>query len=526
MITKNLSLSLPDLARTDLEGRATESPAVPLEIQEAVLRKFSARAITLLTQPRHFEDGRVLPPALSANDCYCALQDACRKMARVAERKLESSVALQSMPLPDALTTIFPDGAAYLSRCIRSVISDVERAERRSAPAISMDQELRGHEGEAGLSLKDTFASECTAEQPEAAILDRSDREQFRHSLAKALKTIPANYLAALQRDLDREHHRLQGERVAPETDRERQTICRARAALSQILKNECGLDNPFVRLLSQQRNSRVRSKTTKSTNWSRERQDDLFRRLMQTPWQTRVEAASAHAETDVEEAVVNEVSTPAKMAAPPSPEMRQAMRVMDMYTLRDDPRAHSPEAQTLYDRAGEARTAGRLEEAIKLYKEANTIEPGFLAALNEAGVLLSQVGNLRDALKIYLSIVDNPNAGANKYIAATNAADIYLTWFDAGRNKEKNIERALWYARLAMEKPTPMRACNLLLACVKDRYYQEAQQIMDTVLRADSPDCPAQKFLETLFQIRDADLVTWWNWLDCELGKDTQNDN
>ena len=246
----------------------------------------------------------------------------------------------------------------------------------------------------------------------------------------------------------------------------------------------------------------------------------------MQTPWQTRVEAASAHAETDVEEAVVNEVSTPAKMAAPPSPEMRQAMRVMDMYTLRDDPRAHSPEAQTLYDRAGEARTAGRLEEAIKLYKEANTIEPGFLAALNEAGVLLSQVGNLRDALKIYLSIVDNPNAGANKYIAATNAADIYLTWFDAGRNKEKNIERALWYARLAMEKPTPMRACNLLLACVKDRYYQEAQQIMDTVLRADSPDCPAQKFLETLFQIRDADLVTWWNWLDCELGKDTQNDN
>jgi tetratricopeptide (TPR) repeat protein len=525
VITQKLSSSLPDLARPLTGGGTPSVVCVPAEAEEAVLKRFGARAITLLTRPRECEDGRVLPTRLSANDCYAALEEACRKMARVAVRKLESSGIPNGIPISESIAELFPDGAAYLARCIRSVISDAERLERRTVPVVSMDQEIRGYEGEAGLSLKDTFASDCAEEQPEQAIIDRTDREAFRNCLAKALKTIPANYLAALQRDLDRERQRQHGEPLAPESDRERQTVCRARAALSTILKNECGLDNPFVRLLSQQRNSRVRNKTTKSANWSRERQEDLFRRLLQTPWHERAEAPAAHADTDVEEAVVNEVGTPGKAAASPSPEMRQVMRVMDMYTLRDDPRAHSPDAQELYDRAFQARQAGKLEEAVKLYRAANAAEPAFLAALNEAGVLLSQMGNLRDALKIYLSIIDHPNAGTSRYIAATNAADIYLTWFDAGRNKEKNIERALWYARLAMEKPTPMRACNLLLACVKDRYYHEAQQVMDTVLRADAPECPAQKFLETLFQIRDADLVAWWNWLDGELGKETQND-
>ncbi|MCW3054803.1 MAG: hypothetical protein JWN14_3973, partial [Chthonomonadales bacterium] len=113
-----------------------------------------------------------------------------------------------------------------------------------------------------------------------------------------------------------------------------------------------------------------------------------------------------------------------------------------------------------------------------------------------------------------------NPRAGDHRYIAATNAADIYLTWFDAGRNKERNIERATFYARLSMEKPSPMRACNLLLAYIKDRYYVEAQKLMDMVLKADMPTCAADKFLQTLFQIRDAELVAWWTWLDGELGK------
>jgi len=49
------------------------------------------------------------------------------------------------------------------------------------------------------------------------------------------------------------------------------------------------------------------------------------------------------------------------------------------------------------------------------------------------------QTGSLRDALKVYLTIVERPDAGEQKYIAATNAADVYLTWFDAGRNKERN---------------------------------------------------------------------------------------
>ncbi len=527
MITQKVSSSLPELARSEAGSRVPFTVCAPIEAEEAVLKRFGARAISMLTQPRQYEDGRMLPPRLSANDCYAALEEACRKMARVAVRKIEAGGSAYSASVLELLPTIFPDGAAYLARCIRSVVSDAERAERRCVPAISMDQELRSGsgDGDSGLCLRDTFASEALDEQPEEALIDRSDREQFRTSLARALKSISPAYLSALQRDLDREKMRQLGERVAPETDRERQTVCRARAALSQILKNECGLDNPFIRLLSQQRNSRVRHRTTKSPNWSRERQEDLFRRLLNTPWHERAEQAATHSESDVEEAVVNVVSTPGKTLAPPSPEMRQAMRVMDMYKLRDDPRAHSPEAQALYEAAGAARSAGKLEDAIRLYRHAHSVEPSFLAPLNEAGVLLSQIGNLREALRIYLSIVEHPEAGPSKFIAATNAADIYLTWFDTGRNKEKNIERAMWYARLAMERPTPMRACNLLLACVKDRYYLEAQQIMDTVLKTDSPECPSEKFLETLFQIRDADLVSWWNWLDGELGKDNCND-
>ena len=260
-----------------------------------------------------------------------------------------------------------------------------------------------------------------------------------------------------------------------------------------------------------------MRQKSSPSPNWTAERQNDLFRRLMSTSWQER---AAEHPEGNVEEAIVNEVSTGANVA-PPSPEMRQTMRVMDTYTLGDNPTATTTEAQALYARARQARYAGKIEEAIRLYRSAYEMEPDFLAAYNEVGVLLSQTGNLRDALKIYLTIVEHPKAGDHKYIAATNAADIYLTWFDAGRNKERNIERATHFARLAMEKPTPMRASNLMLAYIKDRYYREAQQVMDTVLRANLPQCPSEKFLRTLFQIRDADLIAWWNWLDGELGKE-----
>jgi hypothetical protein len=65
------------------------------------------------------------------------------------------------------------------------------------------------------------------------------------------------------------------------------------------------------------------------------------------------------------------------------------------------------------------------------------------------------------------------------------------------------------------------MRACNLLLAYVKDRYYDDAKEVVETVLRANGPECPAERFLQTLFQIRDTDLVSWWSWLDAELGKE-----
>jgi tetratricopeptide (TPR) repeat protein len=495
----------------------------PVQAAETILRRYGARAISLLTSPRLLEDGRTLPARLSANDCYVAMEEACRKMARVALRKYQSDPALEAIGYAAALDRTFPDPPAYLTRCIRSVVSDAERAARREPATISLDQPLTGigSDGDNALTLRDTMASRERWAQPETALIEQDARVRFREALAGALKAIPKSYLEALQRDMSRERARQSGVKVAPESDRERQTVCRARAALSEILKRECGLDNPFVRLLAQQRSSRVRQKTVSSPNWTAERQSDLFRRLLNTPWSERA-AQAAHPEDNVEEAVVNEVSTSVNVA-PPSPEMRQAMRVMDTYILGDNPTAETTEAQALYAQARKVRRAGNLEEAIRLYRAAYEREPRFFAAYNEVGVLLMQTGNLRDALKVYLEIVENPGAGEHRYIAATNAADVYLHWYDAGRNRERNIERATHYAKLAMEKPTPMRACNLVLAYVKDRYYREAQKVMETVLMVNAPECAAEKFLQTLFQIRDADLVAWWNWLDGELGKDNE---
>lgn len=508
-------------ARLPIPAGVVSADCDTVQAAEIILRRFAARAISLLTQPRNLEDGRCLPARLSANDCYVALEESCRKMARVAVRKYTTDPSFRAVSFSEALTEIFPDPSAYLTRCIRSVVSDADRLSRREVPTVSMDQPLSkfGGDGENSLCLRDTFAAQDSGDQPEQSLIESDERLRFRRALVAGLQTIPKNYLDALQRDMARERERQQGTRVAPESDRERQTICRARAALSTILKRECGLDNPFVRLLAQQRNSRVRQKTTPSLNWTRERQNDLFRRLLNSPWAERA-SETIHADENLEEAVVNEVGSTVNFA-PPSPEMRQAIRVMDMYSLHDNPTTSNTEAQNTYNNAIDARNRGRIEEAIQLYKTAFEIEPTFFASLNEVGILLSQTGNLRDALKVYLSIVDHPEAGSHRFIAATNAADIYITWFDAGRNKERNIERATYFARLAMERPTPMRACNLLLAYVKDRYYREAHQVMDTVLRTDSPQCRSEKFLQTLFQIRDADLVAWWNWLDGEMGKD-----
>ena len=53
-----------------------------------------------------------------------------------------------------------------------------------------------------------------------------------------------------------------------------------------------------------------------------------------------------------------------------------------------------------------------------------------------------------------------------------------------------------------------------------------EAQQVMDSILQANLPSCPAEKFLQTLFQIRDADLVSWWNWLDGELATESSKED
>jgi len=520
MIAQNLTTNARLLSS---QGHSpTEIDIEPVQAADIIRRRFAARAISFLSNARTLEDGRTISARLSANDCYVAMAEACKKMARVAVRKYEAEPHLRALGYAESLEVIFPDPIAYLARCIRSVISDAERLNRREIPTVSLDQPLRGQygAGDSVLLLRDTIAVEEISAQPEQSLLDSDDRDTFRKALTHALQSIPANYLAALQKDMARDVERQSGVKVVPETDRERQTVCRARAALSQIIQRECGLDNPFVRLLAQQRSSRVRQKSSPSQKWTAERQDELFRKLMNTPWAERSSEEPAP-EGNVEEAIINEVSATRPVASP-SPEMRQAMRVMDTYTLGDNPTTENSAAQALYDQARHARKVKNdIEEAIRLYRAAFDLDNRFFAAYNEVGVLLSQTGNLREGLKVYLRIIEDPNAGDHRFIAATNAADIYLTWFDAGRSRERNIERALYYAQIAMQKPTPMRACNLLLAYVKDKFYTEAQKVLETVLKNNLRECSTDKFLQTLFQIRDTDLVNWWSWLDGELGKE-----
>lgn len=483
---------------------------------EQVLHSFGARAISLLTSARQTGDGRWLPARLSANDCYVALDEACRKMARVALRRYRQLPPADAGDFAAALPTLFPDPAAYLARAVRSVIADARRSARHDPQTISLEQPISKEQDGGALHLGDTLRETRAWKLPEQDLVEQEDALRFRAALSRGLAAIPAHYREALYRDIARERKRQSGADVRPESDRERQTICRARAALSEIIKRECGEDNPYVRLLMQQRSRRVRRKSQPAADWTAEREESLFRRLMQTRWSERT---AANSDDSVVEAVVNEVTT-VKEVAPPSPEFRQTMRVLDLYTV-DYPMPRTPEAQELYSRARVARQAGHLEEAARLFRACYEAEPSFIPALNNVGNLLSQMGKLRDALKVFLSIVERPTHDEHTFIAATNAADIYLTWFDAGRNKERNIENAIHYARLAMERPTPMRACNLLLAYAKDHYYEEARRVMEAVLRADAPECRAEKFLQTLFQIRDPDLIAWWNWLDAELGKE-----
>ena len=507
--------------KNSTERRGATVPGIvvdPVAVASTIRSMYAAKAISSLSNPRTLEDGRTILPRLSANDCYVALEEACHKMARVAARKISSEPALGKAPVGEALGKIFPEPVAYLIRAIRSVVADAEREVRRETPAISFDQPL-GYSGDGAFTLKDTLSDDHLEAQPEAALIDADERLRFRKALATALKSVSPQYLAALERDMTRNRGREEGLKTPASTDRERQTVCRARAALSEILKRECGLDNPFIQLIAQGRGSRVRRNRNGDKNdWNSARQDALYHRLLETAWTERTDTPVSET---AEEAIVNEVSA-AKLVAPPSPEMRQTLRVMDTYTLSDNPTASITEAQSLYDQAREARNLRNdLDGAIRLYRQAFTADPKFFAALSEVGVLLSQQGNLREALDVYLAIIEDPNAGDNKFIAATNAADIFLTWYDMGRTREKNIERALHYAQMAMQKPSPMRACNLLIAYVKDKYYREAQQVMDMVLHNSIPGCSGEKFLQTLFQIRDADLVAWWNWLDEELGKD-----
>src|ERR1051326_1662411 len=102
---------------------------------ELILRRFGPRAISLLTATRQVEDGRWIAPKLSANDCYVALEEACRKTARVAVRRHQQMGAGRG-EFADSLDTLFPDPVAYLARAIKSVISDEGRTARRDVHPV------------------------------------------------------------------------------------------------------------------------------------------------------------------------------------------------------------------------------------------------------------------------------------------------------------------------------------------------------------------------------------------------------
>jgi hypothetical protein len=164
----------------------------------------------MLTSTRQSDDGRAIPARLSANDCYVALDEACRKVARVALRKFQQSYAPDGREFGESLDEIFPDPAAYLARAIKSVIADEGRTARRDVPAISLEQPIgKSDNGDGALHIGDTVREDRSWKLPEQALVEQDEKTRFRNALSHALKNIPANYLEALKRDItrDRERH-------------------------------------------------------------------------------------------------------------------------------------------------------------------------------------------------------------------------------------------------------------------------------------------------------------------------------
>jgi len=181
----------------DLKVRPVEELDL-ISAAELILRKYSARAITLLTSARQMQDGRWITTRLSANDCYVALDEACRKTARVALRKYKQNSAGDGPGFEDSLDGIFPDPVAYLARAIKSVVSDEGRITRREIPTLSLEQPLGSGDEGSPLHLGDTVSETRSWKLPEASLIERDERKDFRSALGTALKGIPANYLEAL----------------------------------------------------------------------------------------------------------------------------------------------------------------------------------------------------------------------------------------------------------------------------------------------------------------------------------------
>jgi hypothetical protein len=465
---------------------------------------------------------------------WAGMYDACHKMARVAcgrYAKYDGECRTRGetpLPFADSLNTLFPapsTPAIYLACAIRSVLKDASRTWRKVAgrEALSLDDPVFAGKRSA-LTIGDRLEERLPRRLPEEALREqaaRQERAAVVGALPVALAALSADYRAAIISQRERKARREAGEPLRPMTAPERQRLSRAREALlreiARLLGERARADNTVFQALcaGQPRQEAKRRHAAKrapaSEPWTEARQERLFRHLTEGGWARRARALPGG---NVEEAVVHELNA-ARAAPAPGKAFRKAVRVLDRYGMKA-PTPQGAQAAQQWDEARELRRAGKLEEAAAAFLACHAAEPEFVEARIAAAVTLFRLGQLDAARAHYLDIIRRCPQGAYRSVAASNLSEIYLTWFRIGRgSKELHIGEAVCYAQMGMAQPSPARAANLLLAYVADRRFYEAEAFLTEVFAANDPACLPEDLLRLLAQIRDNDLIAFWNWLE-----------
>jgi len=496
------------------------------DLAQIIRERYGARAVSIVTGPERA--GR-----LSVNDAWVALYDACHKMSRVALRRHEARGGDDDTPL--ALETLFPEPLAYLICSLLSVVQDARRIGRiekaEADRTTSLDAGLSNLDGAgANGSFSPMLARRLVEDRalllPEAALLHAQERQDWKinaRALDAAARALPAAQTEVILADLRR--RRLLQSALPPASDVQRQRLRRARKALAKraecLLRasETCESEPPWfgdkagavrVNRSSPRRAVGALPVPTTEEGWDEKRLGALLReRFGDAAWTERVTSPNG----DVEEAVVHDIGGGGDA---PSAALRAAVRVMDRAALKASPVPRTEAAQTLWDEGRSLRKQGKLEEATRAFRACNRAEPSFSPARIAGGVTLFRLGRLAEARDLYLDVARNPNAGADRFVAASNVSEVYLTWFRTGHgDKERNLNLALYWATRGLEQPTPARAVNLLLAYVEDRRFREATGALRALLVARPETCPPDALLRTLSQIQEPSLLAWWRWLE-----------